>query len=54
MNNIKEQFNIINIYNNENKSEEELKLIFNKKLLNLIYKLEKNSFFKCINEENMI
>lgn len=46
---------ITNVYNTENKSLEELKIIFNKKLLNMIYNLEKASFFneiyveKCYN-----
>ena len=46
--------NIINIYNRDNKSLEELKFIFNKKLLNMIYNLEKNSFYKCENVKKMV
>jgi len=46
--------NVINIYNRDNKSLEELKLVFNKKLLNMIYNLEKNSFYKCENVKKMV
>ena len=38
--------NVKNIYNKDNKSLEELKLIFNKKLLKMIYNLEKNNLIK--------
>lgn len=46
--------NIINVYNKENKTVEELKLLFNKKLLNMIYNLEKNSFYRCENNQKMV
>lgn len=46
--------NVINIYNRDNKSLEELKFVFNKKLLNMIYNLEKNSFYKCENVKKMV
>ncbi len=45
----KEKLNIINVYNVNNKSLDELKILFNKKLLNMIYNLEKNSFYSCNN-----
>ena len=45
-------FNVTNIYNRDNKSLEELKFVFNKKLLNMIYNLEKNDFYKCKNKKN--
>lgn len=46
--------NIINIYNKENRTVEELKLLFNKKLLNMIYNLEKNSFYRFEDNQKMV
>ena len=46
--------NVKNIYNKDNKSLNELKLIFNKKLLKMIYNLEKNSFYRCESSEKMV
>ena len=46
--------NVKNIYNKDNKSPEELKLIFNKKMLNMIYNLEKNSFYSCENSKKSV
>ena len=46
--------NIINIYNSDNKPLEELKIVFNRKLLNMIYNLEKNSFYRCENNSKMV
>lgn len=45
-------FNIINVYNRDNKSVEELKLLFNEKFLNMIYNLEKKSFYNCKIDRN--
>lgn len=42
--------NVTNVYNRNNKSLEDLKIEFNRKLLNMIYNLEKNSFFRCENQ----
>ena len=46
--------NVKNIYNKDNKSLDELKIIFNKKLLKMIYNLEKNSFYRCESLEKMV
>lgn len=46
--------NVNNIYNTDNKTIEELKLLFNKKLLKMIYNLEKNSFYKCEINQKMV
>lgn len=46
--------NIINIYNKDDKTLEELKIVFNQKLLNMIYNLEKNSFYNCENNQKGI
>lgn len=45
------KLNVINVYNTDNKTLKELQLLFNKKLLNMIYNLEKNSFYRCEESE---
>ena len=50
----KYNYNYINKYKNENKSKEEIELIFNKKLLNMIYILEKESFYGCNSEKKVL
>lgn len=48
------KLNVINVYNTDNKPLKELQLLFNKKLLNMIYNLEKNSFYRCEESEKMV
>ncbi len=51
---VKYNFNFTNKYKNENKSKEEIEIIFNKKLLNMIYNLEKKSYYSCNSMEKMV
>lgn len=52
--NVDVKLNVINVYNTDNKPLKELQLLFNKKLLNMIYNLEKNSFYRCEESEKMV
>lgn len=48
------KLNVINVYNTDNKPLKDLQLLFNKKLLNMIYNLEKNFFYSEKADKNML